>query len=94
MAEPIDPRRHTSVLESEKFGTNANNRVVVRVEDESGLKGILGGISFDAVSVSYPNATTEVYTFKEGGLSGSTVSVVTLIFTNASKEDLLSAERT
>lgn len=94
MAEDIVPQRSTIDLENAKFGLNSNNKVIVRVEDESGLKGILGGVSFDAVSVDYPNNVTEVYTFKTGGLSGSTVATVTVIFTNSSKSDLLSVERT
>jgi hypothetical protein len=56
-------------------------------------EGIIANIPFDAVSVTYPNSTTEVYSFKTGGLSGSVVATVEVIFTDSSKVDLLSAER-
>lgn len=48
----------------------------------------------DAVTVTYPNGTTEVYAFRTGGSGGSVVSTLTLIYTDASKLSLTSAVRT
>lgn len=45
---------------------------------------------WDAVLGTYPNATTEVYAYKLGGLSGTTVATVTIIYTDANKNDIIS----
>lgn len=42
----------------------------------------------DYIKVTYPNTTTEVYTFKNGGASGTTVATITVVFTDSSKENL------
>ena len=54
---------------------------------------LLEGISFDAVVPSYPNTTTEVYVYKTGGLLGSTVATITVIYTDATKSVLQSVAR-
>ena len=48
---------------------------------------------YDAVSVSYPDSTTEVYTFKTGGLSGTTVATITITYTDSSKENISTVEK-
>jgi hypothetical protein len=40
---------------------------------------------YDYVAVTYPTTTTEVFTFKLGGVSGTTVSTVTITYTDANK---------
>lgn len=93
MAIDIDPCRETKKLENEKFATNSDGKTIVRVEDES-LGGLLRGVIYDAVSVAYPLATTEVYSFFNGGLGGTLVATITLVYTNASKSDLTSVVKT
>lgn len=48
----------------------------------------------DYVSVAYPNATTEVFTYKVGGSGGTTVATVTLTYTDSTKESLSTVEKT
>ena len=55
---------------------------------------ILEGVSWDAVSATYPDAVTEVYSFYSGGLTGDLQATVTVIYSNASKTDLVSAVKT
>jgi len=55
---------------------------------------VLSGINYDSANVTYPNTVTEVYEFKNGGLSGPTVAIVTVVYTNSTKENILSFERT
>lgn len=43
---------------------------------------------YDYISVAYPVATTEVYTFKTGGAGGSTVATVTVVYTDSTKTNL------
>lgn len=48
-------------------------------------------VPYDSGSVTWNAGTfTEVFTFKSGGLSGTTVAVVTLIYSDASKNQLVS----
>ena len=49
---------------------------------------LLAGIAWDYVKATYPNTTTEVYTFRTGGSGGSVVATVTVTYTDATKEDL------
>jgi hypothetical protein len=51
-----------------------------------GTGSILEGITFDSIEASYPNLTTEVYTYK---LSSTTVATITIIYTDSTK-DLIS----
>lgn len=50
---------------------------------------------YDYVAVAYPTTSQEVYTFKTGGVGGTTVATITLNFSDAvTKAILTSAERT
>lgn len=49
---------------------------------------------YDHVKTTYPNATTEVYTFRQGGAAGLVVSIVTIVYTDSTKEDLDTVDRT
>lgn len=60
--------------------------------DASG--GVLVSENFDYVGASYPDTVTEVYTYKTGGSSGTTVATVTVVYTDATKETLTSVTRT
>lgn len=50
-------------------------------------------LPFDYVGAAYPNATTEVYTTRVGGASGSIQEVVTVTYSDSSKENLVSIGR-
>ena len=45
----------------------------------------------DEITVTYPNATTEVYTYE---LAAATVAVVTITYTDSTKEYVSTAVRT
>jgi hypothetical protein len=49
--------------------------------------------AFDYVAATYPNGTTEVYTYKSGGVSGTTVATVTVVYSSSSKDILTSVTR-
>jgi hypothetical protein len=49
---------------------------------------------YDYIAATYPTTTTEVYTYKSGGSGGTTVATITLTFSDASKEQLTSVEKT
>lgn len=46
----------------------------------------------DAISTSYPDLVTEIYQYRQGGLSGTILKTVTIIYVDATKENLLSVE--
>jgi len=49
---------------------------------------------YDAGTVLYPNTTTEVYQFRQGGMAGTIVQTVTLVYTDDTKELLAGWEST
>ena len=46
---------------------------------------------FDGIYPSYPNSTTEIYVYKQGL---TTVATVTVVYVNASKDEIVSIVRT
>jgi hypothetical protein len=75
--------------------TDLNSKEFNKFDSNGSVKTITG-ISipeYDYVSAAYPNATTEVYTYKSGGSSGTTVATLTVIYTDSSKDNLSSVER-
>lgn len=48
----------------------------------------------DAVTVTYPSDTTEVYAYRTGGIGGSVVATITVIYVDNTKARVLSAVRT
>jgi len=58
------------------------------------ISGAMVTVPFDAVSVTYPAVDTEIYEFKTGGISGTVVATVTVIYTSSTKEFISSAEKT
>ena len=47
----------------------------------------------DYIAVTYPTATTEVYTYKVGGSGGTTVATVTVTYTDSTKENISSVDK-
>lgn len=77
--------------ESEHADITANAKRVLNV-DESG--NFINLPSHDYIAVTYPNNTTEVYTYKSGGSGGTTVLTITLVYTDTTKENLSSMAKT
>lgn len=76
--------------EQAKF-VDVSGATAVRVFDLAASGG--GGLSpppnTDTVVASYPDAVTEVYQYKSGGVSGTLLATVTVVYTTAAK-DLIS----
>lgn len=49
---------------------------------------ILSGITWNYFSVAYPNITTDVYTYRQGGATGTIVRVVTITYTDATRNKI------
>jgi hypothetical protein len=43
-------------------------------------------VSYDFISVAYPDGLTEVYTYKSGGSGGSVVATITVVYTTVAKD--------
>lgn len=56
--------------------------------------GLLAGVVFDAIVASYPNSTTEVYEYKEGGVSGTVNATVTVVYVDSTKAAIVSVVKT
>lgn len=56
--------------------------------------GILVKEAFDYIEASYPNATTEIFVYKEGGSGGTTVATVSITYTDGTKESISTVTRT
>lgn len=54
----------------------------------------LGIGDFDYGSVTYPDAVTEIYTIRLGGATGQTKAVITIVYTDSTKESMSSFEKT
>lgn len=78
--------KNINTLEKDKF-VDTEDGTAVRVS----IAGGLAPATYDEVQVTYPSSEVEVYTFK---LASSTVSVVTVTYTDSTKEILVSAVRT
>lgn len=46
---------------------------------------------YDYIAVTYPDTSTEVYTFKTGGSGGTTVATVTLVYSDAGTKAILAS---
>lgn len=78
--------------ERDKFSEGDNGETIVNVKPFS-VGSLLEGLSFDYIAVAYPNTTTETYTYRNGGASGTIVATITVTYTDATKEQLTSIAR-
>ena len=60
----------------------------------SGIGGLLNGVLYDSISVTYPTSTTESYAFYQGGLAGTLKATINLVYSSGSKANLVSAVKT
>lgn len=50
--------------------------------------------AFDYIAADYSGGTTDVYTYKSGGSGGTTVAVITITYTDGTKNVLSTVVRT
>lgn len=77
--------------ERDKFFETDDGETAVRV---GGVGSFLDGITYDALSATYPDAVTEIYSYFEGGLAGTLKATVTVVYVNSDKDDVLTVVRT
>ncbi len=86
---------NTADNERKKFRNAGSNRSAVAVVGASGesLTGSMWTLDYDYVGAAYPDAVTEVYTSRTGGAGGSVQQIITVIYTDSTKENLSSVGR-
>ena len=70
-------------------GLNTSNDAIKTLEQT----GLLPKI-YDYIAIDYSGTTSDVYTFKQGGVLGTTAAVMTIAYTDATKNILSSVART
>lgn len=55
------------------------------------LGGTLVTEAFDYIAATYPTTSSEVYTYKLGGSGGTTVAVVTVVYSDAVTKQILTS---
>jgi hypothetical protein len=81
MAHPMSPLDHTQTLKTSFNDADGTLKVTGFVSGKIGHK----------ITVGYPDAVTETYTFID---NGTTLYVLTAIYTDSTKNNLMSVERT
>lgn len=56
--------------------------------------GTLVSEDYDYIAATYPDGSTEVFTYKSGGSGGSTVAVITIVYTDTTKKTISTITRT
>lgn len=88
---------NSQVVSNNMYGINPDFNVAAESSAKGQVQIFTNGLAipyYDYVSVAYPIATTETYTFKTGGSGGNTVATVTIVYTDATKENLSTVTRT
>ena len=83
--------RNLQDREFDKFVEVAGETHVRTTASVSGLGNILEGITFDQIVAAYPDAVTETYTYN---LAAVQQAVLTVVYTDATKEFIASVTRT
>jgi len=61
------------------------------VEGDVNITNTLITVPFDYISATYPDTSTEVYTYKLGGSSGTTVGTITVVYSDAGTKQIISS---
>ena len=88
----VDTTTHSRGASVRQVGSEGALVTTVSGMDSANLPGIQVPTS-DSIVVTYPSATTELYTYKIGGTSGTTVATITVTYTTSAKTILSSVEK-
>ncbi len=85
------------IVSNNMYGNNPDFGVAKETSAKGAVQIVTQGLAllyYDYVSVAYPAADTETYTFKVGGSGGTTVNTVTIVYTTSSKEFISTVTKT
>lgn len=86
----IDGLKNINDLEKYKF-VDANGEVAVRNVKAGDL---LNGMVYDALTIAYPDSVTEIVSYRTGGKTGTIVRTIEIIYSDSTKNEAISIERT
>lgn len=90
--EPSDTQKISAVsLPLPSGAATSANQILIRAELQT-LNSLIPSV-YDYISLSQ-TSTTDVWVFKNGGSGGSTVSTITITYTDASKETIANIAKT
>ena len=75
---------------AEEVTAGSNTEYLLRTKPN---EGILAGVVYDYVALGIASEV-ETYTFKSGGSGGTTVAVIVVTYTDATRADISTVERT
>ena len=81
----------TIELENKKFveSPDGSGQVAIRTVASESDNPFAPPIGSDAMTATYPDNVTEVYAYRTGGLAGTIVQTVTVVYTAANKNLIL-----
>jgi hypothetical protein len=90
--DPINAWRSIPV---DQYGNHYSSTNPIPVDADITVNSVqLFTLPYDSIAASYPNSTTEIYQTYLGGLSGTLQQTATVIYTDATKNKLVSVVRT
>lgn len=75
------------------FVNDVNGNAARNVTGIVSVSGLLEGVTYDYISVSYPDGVTENYEYYLGGSGGTLEATVILVYQSSEKEFLSTVER-
>jgi hypothetical protein len=88
----VDTTTHSRGVSVRQVSSEGALVTTIAGMDSANLPGIQVPAS-DSIVVEYPSSTTELYTYKTGGISGTTVATITVTYTTSAKTILSSVEK-
>jgi hypothetical protein len=89
----VDGRFNDSIGDRnyDKFVETSDGSTAIRT---SSIGELLAGFKYDSIVAAYPTTSSETYSYYNGGVSGTLVATITVVYTDATKEVLTSVVRT
>lgn len=92
-SKALDQVEHNSDASAKRVSLRVFNTETGQWENSSLSMGKIVWEQFDYIDADYPSSTTETYTYKLGGSGGTTVAVVTVTYTDSSKDNVDTVSR-
>lgn len=74
-----------------KSSSSPASGLIVVNPDGSNIFNSMISSAYDYIGATYPNTSTEVYTYKTGGSGGTTVGVITVVYSDAVTKNILTS---
>jgi hypothetical protein len=79
------------MADSIKSSSHPNTGLVVVNPDGSNIFNSMISSAYDYIGASYPDTSTEVYTYKVGGSGGTVVGTITVVYSDAVTKQIITS---